>query len=157
MSGKIPGDAFDFYVGLGPTRSYQAVADRYGVTKRAVVKYSSKDRWTERLREVHEKARAESDKSLADELVEVRDRHKKMLRAMATRALTGLKDYPLRSGIEAIRAAELVIKLERIIHGDPTDRGEDSLEAITKREIQSMALDDEAPDEWGEEDEAQQA
>lgn len=157
MSGKIPSDAFDFYVGLGPTRSYQAVADRYGVTKRAVVKHSSRERWTERLREVHEKARTESDKNLADEIVEVRDRHKKMLRAMATRALTGLKDYPLRSGIEAIRAAELVIKLERIIHGDSTERGEDSLEVITKREIHSMALGDEAPDEWEEGDEAQQA
>ena len=33
---KIPPDAFDFYFSLGPPRSYQAVADKYGVTKRAV-------------------------------------------------------------------------------------------------------------------------
>ena len=32
---KIPTDAFDHYFSLGPGRSYQQVADRYGVTKRA--------------------------------------------------------------------------------------------------------------------------
>ena len=42
---KIPQDAFFFYVGLGPGRSYQQVADHYGVTKRAVVNLAVKERW----------------------------------------------------------------------------------------------------------------
>lgn len=138
MSGRIPNDAFDFYVGLGPTRSYQAVADRYGVSKRAVVKHATREKWAQRLSEVQREARAVSDKNLATELVDVHDRHKKMLRAMAGKALAGLKEFPLRSGMEAIRAAELVIKMERIVFGEATESGEESLEEITKREIQTL-------------------
>ncbi len=33
---RIPPEAFDFYVGLGPERSYRQVAGRYGVSKRAI-------------------------------------------------------------------------------------------------------------------------
>ncbi len=36
---KIPPDAFDFYFGLGPGRSYQAVAGEYGVCSRVVERY----------------------------------------------------------------------------------------------------------------------
>ena len=49
MTAKIPPDAFDYYFGLGTGRSYQAVADRYGVTKRAVTNYATRERWRERL------------------------------------------------------------------------------------------------------------
>ena len=138
MSQRIPADAFDFYVGLGPTRSYQAVADRYGVSKRAVVKHATREKWAERLREIQESARTEGDKKIATELGDMHERHVKMLKAMAGRALVGMKEFPLRSGMEAIRAAELVIKLERIIHGEPTEPGEESIEAITRREIQTL-------------------
>ena len=37
MKKKIPPDAYAFYLGLGPGRSYNAVAERYSVSKRAVV------------------------------------------------------------------------------------------------------------------------
>ncbi len=40
MAQKIPQDSFDFYVALGPGRSYQAVAEHYHVSKRAVVSCS---------------------------------------------------------------------------------------------------------------------
>ncbi len=157
MSGKIPGDAFDFYMGLGPTRSYQAVGDRYGVSKRAVVKHAAKEKWAERLAEIQKDARAEGDKKIAAELGDMHERHIKMLKAMAARALMGIKEFPLTSGMEAIRTAELVIKLERIIHGEPTDRGEMSIEEITKREIQTLLLPDDAPDEWDDAEEAPDA
>lgn len=141
---KIPDDAFDFYVALGPARSYQAVSDRYGVTKRAIVKHATKERWADRLASIQETARAESDKELAKEVGEMHERHRRILKAMAVRALSGLKDLPLRNGMEAVRAAELVIRMERIVFGEPEAPGEDSLEAITKREIQTLlAIDDE--------------
>ncbi len=149
MSAKIPADAFEFYMGLGPSRSYQAVADRYGVTKRAVVKHAAKERWAERLHEIQEKARAESDKELAADVTEMRDRHRKMLRAMAARALMGMKELSLKSGMEAIRAAELVIRMERIVFGEPTERGEESLEEITRREIQTLLKVDDDDEDGG--------
>ena len=45
MSGKIPPDALEYYLGLGPDRSYQKVADHYGVSKRAVTKLAARERW----------------------------------------------------------------------------------------------------------------
>ena len=49
---KIPSDAFDYYFSLGPGRSYQQVADRYGVTKRAVTALAKRESWQARLADV---------------------------------------------------------------------------------------------------------
>ena len=46
MSGKILSDAFEYYVALGPGRSYRTVAERCGVTKRAVTKHAAREGWT---------------------------------------------------------------------------------------------------------------
>ena len=53
---KIPLDAFAFYVSLGPGRSYQKVAEQYGVTKRAVVNVATRDRWQAQVEELERTA-----------------------------------------------------------------------------------------------------
>ncbi len=58
---KIPPEAFDHYFSLGPPRSYQAVAERYGVTKRAVTNLARREDWQRRLTEIEAKARDEAD------------------------------------------------------------------------------------------------
>lgn len=138
MNQRIPPEAFEFYLGLGPGRSYQAVADRYSVSKRAVVKHAAREQWAQRVAQVQREARAEGDKKLAAELGDMHERHVKMLKAMAVRALNGIKEFPLTSGMEAIRAAELVIKLERIIAGEPEERGELSVEEIIREEMHEL-------------------
>ncbi len=135
MNGKIPPDAFEYYVALGPGRSYRTVADRYGVTKRAVTKHAAREGWTSRLEKIEQEAREKSDGKLVEVLGEMRDRHLKTVRAMNARALTALKQYPLSSGMEAMRAAELAIKLERLIVGEPSERTELTVEEVTKREL----------------------
>ena len=52
MAKKIPTDAFDYYFSLGPSRSYQAVAEKYGASKRAVVGVAKRENWQKRLLEV---------------------------------------------------------------------------------------------------------
>ena len=47
MSGRIPPDALEYYVSLGADRSYEKVADHYGVSKRAVTKLAVRQRWQE--------------------------------------------------------------------------------------------------------------
>ena len=42
---KIPQDAFTYYMALGPGWSYAQVAVHYGVTKRAVTKIATRERW----------------------------------------------------------------------------------------------------------------
>ena len=49
MSRRIPPEAFSHYVSLGPGRSYQAVAEHFGVSKRAIVARAKAEDWQERL------------------------------------------------------------------------------------------------------------
>jgi hypothetical protein len=135
VSGKLSEGAFEFYVGLGPTRSYQAVAEKYGVTKRAVVKHAAQGKWSERLQKIQDEARAESDKRLATDLAEMRERHQRMLRAVASRAIAAIREHPLASGMEGVRAAELVIKLERLLAGESSERSTVTVEEVTRREL----------------------
>lgn len=146
MSGKLSEGAFEYYVGLGSARSYQAVAAKYGVTKRAVVKHAGREKWAERLEKVLEEARAESDRRLATDLAEMHERHKKMLRAVASRAVSAIKEHPLSSGMEGVRAAELVIKLERLLAGESSERSTLSVEEVTRRELDRWLVPAETPD-----------
>ncbi len=57
MSAKIPPDAFEYYLGLGPGRSYGAVAEEYGVTKRAVTKLAARENWQQRIHKIERKPR----------------------------------------------------------------------------------------------------
>ena len=57
---------------------------------------------------------------------------------MNMRAVEALRSYPLTNGMEAMRAAEMVIKLERLIHGEPTERNAVSVEELIKREYAEL-------------------
>ena len=115
MPRKIALDAFEVYVAMGEGRSYRLLAERYGVTKRAVTKLAARERWSERLEEIQRKARERADDRLVDRIDEMQARHLKTLKAVNARVLAALKQYPLASGMEAVRAADLLIKLERSI------------------------------------------
>ncbi len=140
MTRKIPPDAFEYYVSLGPTRTYRAIAERYDVTTRAVTKCAARERWSERLVKIEQDARERCDHKLGDVFEEARERHLKTLKAMHARALTALKQYPLSSGMDAMRAAEMVIKLERLVMGEASERTALSIEEITRRELQTLLI-----------------
>jgi hypothetical protein len=142
VSRKIPDDAFDHYVALGKTRSYKAVAERYGVTKRAVTKCAEREKWAERLEKIEQESRERGDKKLIDQLDEIRERHLVTIRAMMGRALSALKQYPLTSGMDAMRAAEMAIKLERLVVGEPTEHTATSVEELIRSEYRELMVDD---------------
>jgi len=143
MVNRIPPDAFNFYASMGPERSYQAVADEYGVTKRAVTRRAARESWTERLEKIEREARERSDRKLSETLEEVRNRHLLTLKAMHSKALSALRQYPLNSAMEGIRAAGLAIKLERLVFGEATERAEVSVEEVIKKEYELLMEDDE--------------
>ena len=151
MIRKITPDAFDYYVALGPERSYRGVAKHFEVSKRAVTDHAGKEKWAQRLKEIEARARAESDKRLVETLEEIQSRHIKMARAMAARALKAIMEYPLTSGMEGIRAGEIAVKLERIIMGEASERTEMTVAETTKREIQSLLRVETVEEEDGEE------
>jgi len=142
---KIPEDAFYYYVSLGPQASYEEVAKRYGVTKRAVVRVGAKERWQERAADLENEARARSRERAIESLEAMNERHLKSVRVVQARAIEALRAMPLDTAMGAVRALDLAIKQERAIRGEPAEGGAD-LEAVIRREYERWMKPD-APEE----------
>ena len=140
MNRKIPLDAFDYYFSLGPGRGYQAVADKYGVSKRAVANLAKREDWQSRIAEIERKARDRGDEKKVESLEEMNERHLKMLKAIQGRALQTLQTLPLASAMDAVRAIKVCIEKERIIRGEPADRAAMEVEDIIKREYEQWLV-----------------
>ena len=142
MAGKLPKDAFDVYMSLGPARSYQAVADHFGVSKRAVTNRATKERWQQRATEIETKARQGAEQRLLETLEDMNARHLKSLRVVQARAIEALRGMPLESAMEAVRALDISIRQERLIRGEPSERTALQVEEVIKREYQRWMVED---------------
>lgn len=147
---KLPGEAFSFYVSLGPERSYQAVAREYGVTKRTVVRRAQQEDWQRRIKKIESEARARVDKKAVESLEEVAERHMKILRAIQSKAIQALQSLEIASAMDAVRALDLTVKAERLVRGDPQDRDQARVEEVTREEVQSLLATVEDDDDEGE-------
>ncbi len=134
MAGRLHPDSFEFYISLGPDRSYQAVADHHGVTKRAVTKRAAKERWQQRLAELEAKARRGAERKVLETLEEMNTRHIKSLRVIQGKALEALRSMPLATAMEAVRALDMAIRQERLVRGEPSDRTAICIEDVIRRE-----------------------
>ena len=145
---RVPPDAFDFYVGLGPERSYQAVADEFGVSKRAITRVATNEDWSGRLDKIERGAREKADERLQETLGEMNSRHLKMLRAVQGKAVEALRSLPMTSAMDAARAIDMTIKQERLVRGEPGDRMAHSVEEVIRREYEEWLApaDEEALD-----------
>lgn len=146
MSGRIPPDAFDLYVGLGADRSYQRVADEFGVSKRAVTKLAARERWQEHVVALERKAREGTEKRALESLEGMNLRHLKSLKVVQGKALEALRSMPLSTAMEAVRALDMAIRQERLIRGEPSDRTAISVEEVIRREYERWMLPEEGGD-----------
>ena len=99
---KIPEDALFFYVGLGPGRSYQQVADHYGVTKRAVVNLAVKERWQEQVEKLESEARETAQVKARTALEAAYERHMKALRLVFGKGIEALRNMTIDSPADAM-------------------------------------------------------
>ena len=136
MRSKIPEDAFDFYLGLGPSRTYAAVAARFRVSLRGVTKRALKDGWQARIAKIEAAARAKADEKSAESIEAINTRHLQMLRAIQAKALQGLSAMRLDSAMDCVRALDLAIRQERVVLGEPGDRNAVSFEEAARREFE---------------------
>ena len=136
MRGKLPFDTFDYYYGLGPGRSYLAVAEHYGVTKRAVCKLASKEQWQQQIVEMETRVREKVTKKTEETLEETLERHLMQLKIIQKKALEALRSMPLGTAMEAVRSLDLCMKQERTLLEDPSS-GENSVEAIIRKEYEN--------------------
>jgi transposase len=146
MSRKLPVDAFDFYFALGPGRSYQAVATRYGTTKRAVTNLAVRERWQERAVELEQKARESAAKKTMETLEEVNLRHLKVLRTLEAKAIEGMRNLSIETPADILRALDLALKQTRLILGEPSERTAISVEDVIKREYARWMVPEEEVD-----------
>lgn len=138
MNRKIPPDAFSFYFSLGPGRSYQAVAEHFGVSKRAVSNMAERENWQERLAEVERRARDKVDEKAVETLEDMNGRHLKVLRFIQNKAIEALKAMPIESAMDAVRAYGLTLDKERTIRGEPSDHTQVDLAAVTREEMRRL-------------------
>lgn len=140
MNRKLPADAFNFYLGLGATRSYEAVAKQYRVSKRSVTSLAVKEHWQQRIAEAERKARERSDEKAVETLEEMNDRHLSTMKFVQKKALETLRTMPIASAMDAVRALTLGVDRERLIRGEPTDRTALDIEQIIKREYKNWMI-----------------
>lgn len=151
---KLSADAFAFYTALGADqRSYELVAKHYGVAKKTVTRTADREQWQARLEVIERRAREATDAKLAQDLHAMDMRHRKLLLGIASRAASAIQTFPLKTAMEGIKAAEIAIKLERLLAGEPTETRTISVEQVTRDEVQRFLLEDGQADEWSESDE----
>lgn len=145
---KIPSNAFEVYVGMGPERSYRAVAAKFGCTKQAVTKKAGKEKWQERLDDMEAEARRMSDKRVIKTMRDLSDKQLKLWQLVESRALQALRDHSLGSAMDAAKALDLATKNMRLILGEATERTE-NVEQVIRREFDRF-LTTEPEDDWSE-------
>ena len=133
---KLPSDAFDYYLGLGPSRSYTAVGTRYACTKRAVTKAAVRDGWQARLAKIESTARERSDSKAVETIEAMNTRHLKILQIIQGKALDALRTFSLQDAMAAVRALDLSVKQERVIRGEPGERSAVSMEQLVRAEYE---------------------
>lgn len=156
MNTKIPADAFTVYCALGPGRSYEALAQKYGVSKRAITKLAAREDWSKRLESIDKKARERADEKVLESLNDMNERHLVAVKFLQRKALDALRTMQLSSAMDAVRALSISLDKERLIRGEPTDRSAVSMEEIVRREYDrwmvSEKTDDGSEGEHGEND-----
>ena len=148
MSTKLPANAFETYVSMGPDRSYQALAKKLGVDKRSVVRLAAKEGWAARLARIQEESRAATDKRLVETLQAVREQQLREVRFVRAEILKLVKGVTPDKAVKMAGALNICWKHELFLLGEPSERTEVSLEEITKRELETLLLRDDEEDEW---------
>ena len=144
---KLPPAAFEFYYGLGPQRSYMAVAKEFHVSKPTVVSMAKHEGWQEKLKERESKT-AETIAKKADETIEqMNERHIRMLKAVQYKGLEALKTLPLKTAAQAVTAIIAATVREFELRNN-RGQGVDDIEAIIKREY-AQWMTTESENGWG--------
>lgn len=148
MAKKLDDDAaFAYYVSLGEKRSYGQVARQFKVCPRAIRKASKRGDWIPRLERIEREAQERMDMSLVETRAEIKKRHLKMVRAVATRGLQVLQRHELERASEGVRAIDMAIRLERLLMGEPPENVGVSVAELTRREVETLVATPNEPEE----------
>ncbi len=133
---KIPLDAFAYFMSLGPGRSYQKVAEHYGVTKRAIVNVAKRDRWQAQVEELEHAAHEDAREKMKSTIEATYEQHMKALRLVFGKGVEALKGMAIDNPADAMKAIQLSIRGMRVALGEPTDRTAVTVEETIRREYE---------------------
>jgi len=136
MNRKIPPGALSFYLGLGPGRSYDAVARHFGVSKRSVVTRAKQEHWQDRVTDMERRAREKAEQRAGETLDEMNERHLKTAQFLQRKALDALSGIPITEAMDAVRALKIGIEHERLIRGEPSERTAQQIEQVIRLEYE---------------------
>lgn len=142
MNRKIPPDAFAYYFSLGPNRSYLAVAKHFGVSKQAVTKLANRENWQQQIENIERTARQRTNESAVESLEAMNERHLKTLQVIQRKALEALRTMAISDAMDAVRALDMTIAKERVVRGEPSDRGAVDVEQVIRREYERWMAKD---------------
>lgn len=131
---RLSENAFDYYLGLGNARSYQAVANHFGVCKQTVTNHAKKQRWQQRIAEATQAARNEAEAAFKRDEVDRKRHHLKVSRELIAKAADVLRVLPM-TAMESVQTIDMAMRCERLLLGEPTDRTENTLEEILREDV----------------------
>lgn len=145
---KIPDDAFEVYMSMGPSRSYAALAEKLGVNKRSVTAIAKREDWQSRIRAVETKARMAADEKATETLVAMRTKHLRMIEVVQAKALEALRTMPLQTAYQAVRALATAIEHERVARGEPGEHTQLDVATIIKQQYEALVLKPGQEEDW---------
>lgn len=149
-------EMFQAYVAMGDSRSHVRVAEMFGISKVSVTAIAVKYEWMKRLREIDEEARREADKKLMAARVEAHERHLKLAKLIQSKGVQGLQDHRFDNARDAAKAVVEGVKLERTSLGEPNDHHTLSVQAVTRREVETLLTASLFPEEDEEQEQHQE-
>lgn len=125
--------AFQYYRNLGSTRSHAKVADGLGKSKQMVYRWSRQHNWAQRVSQWDQRVEAVSTRQHLMDRQAARIRQLRIASKMQGLGegqidkhaeLAETTDGPILEADKASKIAAEGIKIERLIHGEPTDINE---------------------------------
>ncbi len=136
MRRKLPLESYSYYLSLGTSRSYEAVARHYNVSKRAVTHLAAKEGWQQKVAAAEAVARTKAVERAQETVEEMNERHLKTVQLVQRKALEALRQTAITDAMDAVRALSTAVRDERLIRGEPTDRAALNVEEVIKREYE---------------------
>lgn len=118
-------EAFEIYYQLGDKRSLRAVAEQVGRTERTVAGWSRAFSWVDRVsqREIEDAKNNATDKATLDsKTTDIKTRYRIMINNLMAMASRKIASGELK--IRNVQDFERVVKLDMLLMGEVTERGE---------------------------------
>jgi len=137
-------DPFEFWYALENRKKWEKVVLEFGISRSSFYRRKSLEGWEEKANRRDKVLRKKTDEKVTDSLAEMNARHIKEAIKYQGVMLEALGKLEPRSVSEAIRAYNILVKLEQVSRGEPTDilRGEVSEKTtFTDRELAIVGRD----------------